>query len=127
MPEPVAQTPLIESNEYHTHGRSLNYTAPCGMKGTVGVMQPGGIIEVSTDLEEIVQIIRGRLAVRIPDLLERRVYKKHDKFYLPGKRPMVLFEPLDENDVAYECIFYQPELDTEREKTQKIIEATFRP
>jgi len=118
------QDHLIQSNEYSPHGRSLNYTAPCGMKGTVGVWRRGETIEVQTDLPEIVQIIRGRAAVTVPGLLDRTVYVKRDKFYLPPKQPSVLFEALDGNDVAYECIFYQEELDSERDKTLALIEET---
>lgn len=115
---------VVASNEYHTHGRSLSYTAPCGMKGTVGVMKPGAIIEVSTDKPEIVRLFRGRLARTIPGVLERREFKKDEVFYLPGGQSVVQFEALDGNDVAYECIFYQPELDNERKKTQALIDST---
>ncbi|HAU39905.1 MAG: hypothetical protein UV80_C0002G0048 [Candidatus Peregrinibacteria bacterium GW2011_GWF2_43_17] len=114
----------VTSNEYHPYGRSLNYTAPCGMKGTVGIMKPGEIIEVSTDKPELVRLFRGRLARTVPGILERRVYGKNDTFYLPGNQLVVLFEALDGHDVAYECIFYESTLDAEREATQRLIEFT---
>jgi uncharacterized protein YaiE (UPF0345 family) len=94
------------------------------MRATVGVWSPGETIEVSTELPEIVRIISGRAARTVPDLLERTVYEKGDVFYLPGNQPTVLFEALDGNDVAYECIFYQEELDKEAEKTRELIERT---
>ena len=114
----------IASNEYSSHGRSLNYTAPCGMKGTVGIWSPGKIIEVSTVLPEVVRIVRGRVARTVPGLLERAIYKKGDVFYLPGNLPKVHFEALDNNDVAYECIFYQEELDDEVDATRELIKNT---
>jgi uncharacterized protein YaiE (UPF0345 family) len=114
----------IRSNEYSSHGRSLDYTAPCGMKGTVGIMKPGQVIEVSTDKPEVVRLFRGRLARTVPGVLPRKEFKKNDVFYLPGGQALVQFEALDGNDVAYECIFYEPELDDEREKTQALIART---
>lgn len=114
----------VTSNEYSSHGRSLDYTAPCGMKGTVGIMKPGQVIEVSTDKPEVVRLFRGRLARTVPGVLERAEFKKNDVFYLPGDQDVVLFEALDGNDVAYECIYYEPELDDEREKTQRLIDRT---
>jgi len=90
------------------------------MKGTVGIWSPGEIIEVSTVLPEVVRIVRGRAARTVPGLLERAIYKKGDVFYLPANLPKVLFEALDNNDVAYECIFYQEELDDARESLMRL-------
>ncbi len=87
-------------------------------------MKPGAIIEVSTDKPEVVRLFRGRLARAIPGILGREVFEKNDTFYLPGGQPVVQFEALDGNDVAYECIFYEPELDSEREATQRLIDWT---
>lgn len=120
----LAEEHAVKSIEYSSHGRSLSYTAPCGMKGTVGIMKPGAVIEVSTDKPEVVRLFRGRLARTVPGVLERAEFKKNDVFYLPGGQPLVLFEALDGNDVAYECIFYEPDLDDEREKTQQLIDST---
>lgn len=100
----------IKVNEYGG-GKSLCFIAPCGMKGTVGVMNPGETIDVSTNLPEKVKIVRGRLAVTVPGVSERRVYEKGQTAFIPGSLESVLFEALDGNQVAYECIYYQVELD----------------
>lgn len=112
----------IKVNEYGG-GKSLSYTAPCGMSGTVGIMNPGETIDVSTNLPEIVLVIRGRLAVTIPGLWERHVYGKYETALIPGKQKSVLFEALDGNQVAYECIFYDVNLDAEKNQfSQKTAE-----
>jgi uncharacterized protein YaiE (UPF0345 family) len=106
--KPLSQE--IRVNEYGG-GKSLSFTAPCGMKATVGVMNPNETIDVSTNLPEKVTIIRGRLAVTVPGVSERRMYNKHETAFIPGNQKSVLFEALDGNQVAYECIFYDAKLD----------------
>lgn len=93
--------PMIQVNEYY-EGRVKSLALQVkGNKATCGVMAKGDY-EFNTGLKEIMTIVAGSMAVKLPDTTEWKNFSAGQKFEVPANSR---FHLVIEDDAAYLCEF----------------------
>jgi uncharacterized protein YaiE (UPF0345 family) len=92
---------VFETNDYFG-GRVKSIAFDCsGEPATIGVMAPGEY-EFSTSRQEVMQVVSGRMSVRLPDESEWKEYAPGEQFKVEaGQR----FEARIEADTSYLCLY----------------------
>lgn len=92
---------MFETNEYFD-GKVKSIAFTCnGEAATIGVMAAGEY-EFSTSQQEIMQVISGKLTVRLPDESEWKSYGPGEQFMVEANRK---FGVQVAEDTSYLCIY----------------------
>jgi len=94
----------IEVNEYGDDVKSLGFKTPEGSDATIGVINPGKPQAFTTDRQEMITILSGRLQVFIEGDVGPVIHQPGPSFVLPAKS-RVTFLALDDQQVAYKCVY----------------------
>jgi purine/pyrimidine-nucleoside phosphorylase len=92
---------MVQVNEYFNGNvKSLTLEAS-GNKATVGVMKAGEY-EFSTGLKEIMTVVAGAMAVKLPGAADFKIFSAGEKFEVAANS---IFQLKISGDAAYLCEF----------------------